>query len=258
MNKGQGILSIRPAIKFALAWRVISELMRRHHAEHDLRVSQFFPGLSPWGVLRLSIGRPFGRPAKARCVDFEIGGGGCGVTTASEQPVTRYTRIIDGEDSIRIADEIEARMGWAHRENGPTTAPILTARVIARFLERYMVAPTPFRLSPGGIDNAASYWDGSSTGWLAGLPEARAVASMDGVDLMNFQTRFWLLHQDHDNGPLSNWSIEMGPAVVFDMATADCIPLHGAKKVNLLQRYKHAGHRLRPVLHELETLIDAP
>lgn len=258
MNDDHKITSLRPVVKFALAWRVVSELMRRHHAEHDLRVSQFFPGLSPWGILRVSTGKPFNGSAPNRRVDFSVGGGGIGQTEASDCPAIRYTRILEGEDSARIVDDIEKHMGWGHRENTPTTAPILTARVIARFLERYMVAPTPYRLSPGGIDNASSGWDGSSTSWLTELPEGQKGSSLRGAELMNFQTRFWLLHKDNDNGPRTSWTIDEGPAVVLDMATADCIPLHGPKRLNLLHQYKKLGHRLRPVLHGLEITLNAP
>lgn len=258
MNDKNSIESLRPVVKFALAWRIASELMRRHHAEHDLRISQYFPGLSPWGVLRLSIGKAFGNTRPDHGVELVVGGGGIGGTTASMHPAERYTRILEGEESVRIVNDIETRMGWVHRENGTTTAPILTARIIARFLERYMVAPTPYRLSPGGIDNAATGWDGSSTSWLTGLAAVQEASSLSGTALQNFQTRFWLLHRDDDNGPMVSWERDKGPAVVLDMATASCISLHAPKRVNLLNQYQKFGHRLRPLLHELETTLEAP
>lgn len=264
VDAGQ-IKALRPHVKYALAWRVVSELFRRHHSSRGLRVFQFFPGLSPWGELRVTQGKPYSGLYAGPHIDFQIGGGGIGTTTVGDRGITRYSALLDdyglegGTDTDRVVDEIEAALGWPKGGKQPTTPSVLSARVIARFLERYMVAPQPYRLSPGGIDNAASYSGGEPVGWLNHISERRLFSSLDEKSARSLATRFWLLHSTRSNGPAISWDVkEDGPSVVIDIGTSECIPLHGAKRINLMNRYLAHGHKILPVLHELELLAQAP
>lgn len=250
------LTSVRPSVKFALAWRVISELLRRHQAARDLRVSQFFPGLSVWGVLRVTAPHQNSGKPYAGLIDFNVGGAGIGGTSVDGRNLTRYSSLLEGMSSAKLVDEIEDAMGWPRTPSQPATPPSLTARVLARFLQQHMVSPTSYRLSPGGVDNASSYSGSEPNNWVLTSPEGRKVASMERLAAVQYVTRFWLLHEDRDQAPVSSWDRdEIGPAIMFNMATGQGIALHNGKRIHLMQRYAKHGRSVRPLVYELETLL---
>lgn len=258
---------LRPAILTALAWRVIGEVMRRHHASLDLRVQQFYPGLSPLGIMGLAPGRITSTwKGDTTQVCFHLGGGGNGLCSVRRQKsvesfVAPITEILTGTPSGELVDAIEVAAGWQHRVNQATTPPVLVARLIARFLERYMLAPEPYRASSGWIDNSnAGYPAPYAVEWLTALPEGRKAAQFaDDHDRVDYALRFWLLHRSKPHGgPAASWSQEDGPAVVLDMATAECIPLHGPARVNMMSFHATHGRSMHKTLIELERLMEAP
>lgn len=257
---------LRPAVLMALTWRVISEVMRRHHTALDLRVHQFYPGLSPLGEVSLAPGRITRTwVGSVPRVTFHLGGGGnggCSIkqadgTTTSIAPITR---ILEGVSVDDIVKEIESAARWPHREKQTTTPPILMARLIARFLERYALAPVPYRASSGWLDNSSGGDPGTDpVSWLAELPEGKSAPVGPANDRVDYTLRFWMLHRDLPHGgPMESWSPTDGPAVVLDMATATGVPLHGPARVNFMDRYLKTGHSLRSILLELEQLMKAP
>jgi hypothetical protein len=67
-------LRFRWSVVSASAWRLVAELVRRHDAQHDLRVAHLHPGMSSWGLLRLQEG--WGWDTERSALSIHLGGGG--------------------------------------------------------------------------------------------------------------------------------------------------------------------------------------
>jgi hypothetical protein len=46
---------LRPSVVLAVAWRLLTELFRRHHASHDLRLLRSHPGSSMAGRMAMYV-----------------------------------------------------------------------------------------------------------------------------------------------------------------------------------------------------------
>ncbi len=246
---------VRYTVLSACAWRIASEVMRRYQAQASLSVIQFYPGVSPHGILRVAA------PAGPG-VDFGLGGGTNGSIEVEGARIGSVLELIEGVPSAQLVDRIAEAAGWRSKaSNAPTNPPVLVARAIARVLERYMLAPNGYRTTSGFFDNAQ---ESEVAGWLEALPEVWARMKDDpfGNDAATrrLASSHWLLHRCDDgaNPRIQAVAPGDGPAIVFDVQTAKATvvgsPVRGR---DLFESYVVSGHRLRAVVAWIEEALGA-
>lgn len=258
----------------ALSWRVCAELMRRHPASLDLRIHQYYPGISGHGLISLSPGRP--RSDKST-VTFGLGGGENGAISVRapkgrQKSVGMVHRLLEADVQLDVVlRSIESATNWNAGKKVPTTRSTLVARVIARFLERYMLAPTPFRTTSAYIDNGndldcvCRWLDFGDRELCRKATALHAEGRLDSAGIRPLQ-RWWLLHRvvGQHTGPVTSLQptddgVRPPAAVLFDFATARAIPVFSKKKErNLWDDYTNNGHHLKELLLWVEEATEAP
>lgn len=233
-------------LRFACAWRVVAELLRRHRTTLDLRVNQLHPGLSAGGELIVTEG-PLLREDKQEprfTVSVVCGGGAAAGSlryeTAFAPPRSGVVPEDAGEDRARnlnvirallsagdprrVIDEIEARVGLPSVEHlPPMDRASFIARVIAGFMERRALSRIGWRPSCGWYDTSALGCAVSE--WIAAFPDEWRVLNTEVTTenqyvLSRGAARFWILSRVGDKPePRRRVEIEDGPAMVLDMAT---------------------------------------
>lgn len=247
---------VRYALRSACAWTVIAELFRRYQGARDLRVHQYYPGMSPHGAIMVTEGPTFveGSADRGR-FDFTVASHGGAIEFRGRTVGNALAPLHEGrfED---VAGALAAVAGWPAAPKQATTAPVLVARAMARFLARQAVSDRPFRSSSGYLDHSSN-GTAEGCGWLLPLREASAVKGMKDHDAMNFATRFWMIHRGEEGPAYTAWSPAMGPALVLDFATARGV-LHlegGLQRVDLMERFATHERSLRAVVDLMERLL---
>lgn len=213
--------SFRLTVRYAVTWRILTELLRRHQAAHDLRVCWSFPGASGHGIVELQR-RDGGHLLRLDVAHGEHLDAGLSTRRTGGLDVRRYVdALLAADDPKTIVDAFELSAGLPPRR-GPmpvSTAPVLCARVIAAVLERRMLARATYRTTPGYVDA-----DGSvrACGWVEALPAVQAVlakrrAEAGGAerDERPLARHLFALHRG--GLPLDGAEADREPFVAFDL-----------------------------------------
>ena len=255
---------LRKNAAYAVAWRLATELMRRHHTRAGLRVGTFYQGLSPHGGLYLTNGQVDG------CMDggqqgrlnLNLGGGEpllaevvkpCGKPRLKWKD-TRWKHrnlgmaLLEAEDPKTVVDDVEALFGLPHVSSTPPSKPaVLCARVIAEVLESRSLHRKLLRTSPGYLDH-----DGAVVAceWVRAVPEvwklvkrARSSSRDSVIKEWRATGRLVLLHSDENPNPPD------ASGVVFDLATGRAWRTSRRRRiVALTDLYRQNGRRLDPLV----------
>ena len=155
--------NIRPQISFAITWRIIAELFRRHYASQRLRATEIHPGMGQSdGISILSLERAIDGVYSAyhsgrtkRICDFNA----MGQWFAEEEGelFNHVKAYLTAQDPVDVVDRIERRLRIEYDGGKPvpkTTRPVLAFRLIAECL-------SVFGLSRSSIDVRMCFQDSS-------------------------------------------------------------------------------------------------
>ncbi|MCB9597538.1 MAG: hypothetical protein H6719_32770 [Sandaracinaceae bacterium] len=257
-----------PAYRFgvtsAVAWRIVAELLRRHHHRESFRLVHLHPGLSPTGMLQLCsrvgeddaasvafllgseprvvIHRPF-VPAAASALDW-----------GHEDHVSRW---LESADPKFVVDDIQAALGFPVAKTPSATPRVLTYRVLAALLERKALAREQVRASSGWYDTSAlgaqiAEW-ARALPWLAG--ETARLDANDWVSQAVVAGEVWAVHGWTEHPvPLAE-ALPNGSVILDAKRGHACLPNRGSD-TELMPLYQKAGRRLGPVVRHVETMME--
>lgn len=254
INRGH-MSHYRHALVLAVAWRLLTELFRRHSAKHDLRLLRTHPGNSHFGQLRLLLNPTVGYVQTCLQLVLNLGG-----------PTGTYVVLVNGNETARgdflapglagqlptLLNEVEAAMMLRAPISLPTsTPPVLSMRVVAEILTSVWLDRQDY-----GLETAWFDWSGG--------PRVQPWASHFGVDVVRLQA-------DLDSGKVE-WEevflqltdlFRLGvtkdgalcdPSLVVDMRAGVITSLNGdrpGEPFYLTQCYEEHDRRLEPLVAEL-------
>ncbi len=153
--------SLRPSVPLAVAWRIVTELFRRHYSSRNLRLLRNHPGSSVNGQLRLLVNPSAGRLADCDQLIMNLGGptgtfevrksGAC-----TAQGEFLWTAL--SGDPIQVVDRIEQHLGLRGPSLLAPTAPaVLVMRLVSDLLASTFVDRAGLTVETAWFD-----WSGGS------------------------------------------------------------------------------------------------
>lgn len=208
--------SSRITLVTALAWRAMTELVRRHHISHAFGLRQIHPGASMRGLLALVIeSRSRGLQSTLR---FHLGGGESGKWEVEAGASGNVADLLADDPSQRI-DEMQRAAGLPAQEGRvpASSDAVMAMRMIATMLERKVFEPVPWRITLGLIGwspDIVSDWHRHFIGRVQ-------QDSWGGVSDKDAERLFQLvlLHEAHDEAPAHSQENIKGSALAVDLAT---------------------------------------
>lgn len=135
---------MRITLLAALAWRAMTEIVRRRHRDYRFELLQVHPSISMAGLIRLHLqARDGGRDAQ---VDFHLGGSLCGCWEARDGSGELLSLL--GRGPVAAIDAIERGAGlpvWSGSRLPPSSASVRAMRRVAAELESAVFRPQPWR-----------------------------------------------------------------------------------------------------------------
>lgn len=199
----------RYQIRAAVTWRIISELITRHHTKR-LRVFETHPGGGQYDCLSLVCDK--GRTPVHLC-DFNIQSQHLHVFGPYSQPHADLEdmRWPDGNDYVALylmkenpdeaISQIEDVLGLPKKASQKITTYVITLRLITALLERFMLSEDVLEVRSGFIDSSG--YDSGVRKELYEIPEiAKKLSKHEqySKELMEFSRRFWLLSRRYAEG----------------------------------------------------------
>ncbi|MDH7451678.1 hypothetical protein QF205_01105 [Luteimonas composti] len=136
---------LRITLLAALAWRAMTEIVRRRHVDYRFELLQVHPGVSMAGLLQMHLrARDGTREAQ---LDFHLGGWRCGCWEASGGGGGGLLALL-GRDPVAAIDAIERGAGlpaWGGKKLPPSSDSVRAMRRVAAELERAVSRPRPWR-----------------------------------------------------------------------------------------------------------------
>lgn len=208
----------RMTLATALAWRAITEIVRRRHPTHASRLLQIHPGSSARGLLQLQLhSKSTGEALPA--INFNLGGppgtwdlgpDGCGSLFA----------LLGPEPGV-VIDVIEEAAGLP-RFNGTLQASsteALSLRVVAGLVESRVFDRHAWRTTLGAYGchagDVAAEW-AAPMGIRFDPPDACGGLAEDALERLS---RLVLVHRTADDCPVTSLSGLQGRALLVDLAT---------------------------------------
>lgn len=235
------------AVKSALAWSSIEQLVRRHHVDHDMRAYVSHPGGGMYFCLHLFAGRlehdalrwnlegssfesraSFGTPRLAR--------------DQAPWPERGFYEFCLTAGLPRALDSLEALIGLPvfHGPHPDPKPHVLGLGVIAEVMRRVAIFGVPVRATPGFHDSSGyggGYADWLGTNFPDVLADARTLGG--GRESWASAARCWRLSSD----------VSGAPSVLVDLRSAELVSV--GKRVERLdgwRRYREHGGRVGPVV----------
>ena len=160
----------RSTVRYAATWRVVGELLRRHQAGHDLRLTWYFPGMSADGVAELQ------RADGTAVLRLDVAHGEHGVAALSSRrtggvDVRWYvSALLAADQPATVIDALERAAGLTATGAPPaSTPPARCADVLATALTGRMLAVAPYRTTPAVLDHGGHV---RTAAWAAAVPGA--------------------------------------------------------------------------------------
>lgn len=238
---------MRANVVYAVTWRILAELLRRHHAREDLRLYWLFPGISQTGMVLLR------RPDGEVVLELDVAHAHVGKPTVGDARTRQYVdALLSATDPKAIVDSLGVGAGLPRVEGPlPESSPtVLCARAIAGVLERNMLARKPLRTTPGYFDQNGHVGAFDWAVQIAGVAEqlARARAAAANVDESSFVQHIFALHR----GDAVLGLPAKTPFVAFDFrrGMAHAAPHGGVPRSTLAldDAYQASGRRLGPLV----------
>lgn len=261
---------IREAIRTAIAWKIVAELFRRHHAASHLRVAEMHPDAQTdyWFMTwtpKTPAEKPLDQPCGGLAVFapakddpyglllFQLKNGLPEVNLrpwAHLAPARVHFNEVgwpDGDfahaflaarDPREVLDQIEAMVGLPQGAHPPaSTPPVLAIRAIASFLERHVLSRHPWR-----VVGAWSGWNAVQP-WVNAFPGLEALSGAAPATWKpKHAARFWgFQHTDAKK-----------PAMLLDLKDATCLlPGERSPTLRLWECYEREGRSLDKVVNLL-------
>lgn len=152
---------LRITLPAALAWRAMTEIVRRRHVDYRFDLLQVHPGISMGGLIQLRLQRRKG--GRETQVDFHLGGSRCGCWETPEGSGGALLSLL-GRDPAASIDAIERGAGlpaWSGKKLPPSSAGVRAMRRVAAELEGAVFRPRPWRTTAalvGGSEDAVCDW----------------------------------------------------------------------------------------------------
>ena len=242
--------SLRPAVPLAVAWRIVTELYRRHYSACNLRLLRNHPGSSVNGQLRMLV-----NPSAAGVMDcdqlvLDLGG-----PTGTFEVQAGGSCCGEGEflwaslsaDPISVVDRIERYLKLPHSSSLPKTAPaVLVMRVVSDMLAASSMDRTGLAIETAWFD-----WSGGSKVQPWARYFGKDVAALQRI--VDVGGDWQAVYFDVSNLLMLARSSEGEPAsseVLFDLNEAVALVLENDQVVETIESmkaYDQAERRLEPL-----------
>ncbi len=237
-----------------VAWRLISELMRRHLDKFGLRVLEMN---GPGGEEGLGIFQESGAfPGSPLCRIMLSGemtilvGGKSKVVPKIENYVDEY---LDAPDPSLMVGNIESKLnlpGFKGKFLPSTSPPVLMFRLISGLLERFMMSREDLSPSCGWVERAGG--GSHACEELMLFPDISAALGKEiaaGGNKAAAASKYWLLFlRETADGPRK---LEM----LFDLDGGIHFPGRPESFRNALKTYEVKGRNILPMINELEDYL---
>jgi hypothetical protein len=203
----------RVTLPCALAWRAMTELVRRHHAGRDIALEQVHPGSSTRGAYVLWL-RGAEQDSQPIQIAFNLGGPS-GTWSAGQPEVGGELSDLLLPDPARAIDRIEQALGLpaAPKPVPPSSQSVLGMRLVASLLEGLVFHREPWRATLGahGHNGGTHIAD-----WVRhlGLNGPRPDPDRETLDRLGDQV---LLHRCPDDTPVMHQDALQGTALLMDL-----------------------------------------
>jgi hypothetical protein len=176
---------LREEVRSGVTWKLVAELIRRHHAQVDLRIYETHPGGGLYDCLSLFAGA---FPSGTHLCDFnqasahlhafgKVSSPRCNLEDLRWPDGNDYVlAYLRSEDPKEVVDQIGSILGLpvSGKVVPPITAPVLAARLIAEIMSRSMLDRFGFDVRSGYIDTS-----GGECGLRDELKQIPSIASPD-------------------------------------------------------------------------------
>lgn len=255
MTREQACRALSPGLVLAATWRAVTELWRRHHAAHDLRLLQTHPGASERGQLCVLVGASPGRVMDCRRLVFNLGG-----PTGTFQVLNAGQVQHEGEflwpaltaDPILLVDQLESVLGLRSPDVLPPSTPgVLVMRLVAELLVANSLDREGLHVEPAWLD------------WSAGV-RVRPWAAHFGHDVRALQDGLDSGHADWQRVYLDVSSLlRLSTVSSYDSPEVECLMdmragqvlliRHGetVEAIDVASAYALAGRHLEPLVARL-------
>jgi len=238
----------------AVTWRIVSEILRRHHEKKALRIYELHPCDGLYDCLRICVGGP---STDGTLCDFNQQSQHIHACRFRETEALRFgwpkqdpkdyvSAFLDAEDPKEIIGHVEHFLGLTPSKYIPTTtAPVLTFRVIAGLLERYAFSRERVDVRMSLLDTSA-YGGGGLREGLKLFPGKFSEVRSQPEKQYKRAERLWLALVNGDS--------------FSDGKTKALLDLRGIvyfvdkpeTEWNIHEEYQQNGRKLRPILNRLE------
>lgn len=245
----------RRGLVLAAAWRLLTELFRRHASGHELRLLQAHPGSSRFGQFKLLVNPRVGHVHTTTQLVLNLGGptggyevhiGGAEVSRGDFLMAALSGRLSD------VLERVDTAMGLrAPDQLPPSTPSVLAVRSVAELLSSSWLDRQDY-----GIETAWFDWSGGVRvqPWAAhfGVDVARLQAGLDsgrlGWEEVFMEVSHLFRLGTMKDGDLCNRSlvVNMKTGVVTSFAANQV-----GKSLALQPAYRKHGGRLEPLVAEL-------
>ena len=222
----------RVTLPCALAWRAMTELVRRHHAGWGIAIEQFHPGISARGAYALRLRRGSAGTSSIQ-INFHIGGPSGSWSTGSPEATGSLADLLLPEPA-RLINDIEraARLPSAPSPVPPSSQVAMGMRLVAGVLETLVFRKESWRTSLGahGYDGRTAVAD-----WARHL-EVGGAEPNPGRVLSERHSECVLIHSSPDEQPVMVQAQLKGAALLIDLRTGVIARLDafGCEKIHQL------------------------
>lgn len=245
----------RHGLVLAVAWRLLTELFRRHASDHVLRLLQAHPGSSRFGQFKLLVNPSVGHIHSSTQLvlnlgwpngSYEVHIGGAEVSRGDFLTAALTGRLGD------VLDRVDTAMGLrAPDKLPPSTPPLLAMRSVAELLSSSWLDRQDY-----GVETAWFDWSGGARvqPWAShfGVDVALLQAGLDRGSL-GWEEVFLEVSHLFRLGTMKDGDL-CGRSLVVNMKTGVVTSFAGdqvGKSLALQPAYRKHGGRLEPLVAEL-------
>ena len=245
----------RHGLVLAAAWRLLTELFRRHASGHELRLLQAHPGSSRFGQFKLLVNPRVGHVHTSTQLVLNLGGptgvyevhvGGAEVSRGDFLTAALSGRLGD------VLDRVDTAMGLrAPDQLPPSTPAVLAMRSMAELLSSSWLDRQDYDIEAAWFD-----WSGGARvqPWAShfGIDVARLQAGLDSGS-RGWEEVFLEVSHLFRLGTIKDGDL-CDESLVVNMKTGVVTSFAGnqvGKSLALQQAYRKHGGRLEPLAAEL-------
>lgn len=240
--------SYKPGLVLSVAWRLLTELYRRHSADHQFRLMRTHPGISVAGQLRLLVNP--GEETVHSCTQLVLNLGG---QTGTYEVQVNGTQSGRGDFLMRalagqflaVVHELETAIGFRAPERlPPSTRPVFAMRLVAEVLTATWLDRQEY-----GIETV---WFDSSGGarvqpWAVALGvDVRELESGMESGRLSWEAVYWQVSGLFRLGSIHDGSVS-AKAWAFDMDQGIAVKLDGnrpTQSIDIQNSYVKHGRQL--------------